>query len=132
MVGGTPVGGPDLGYRDVSTQRPRLLATIVVSNILYDVASTVASGTTVAVTATVSSGKLVNPTSRTNAVVGRVFNASAPTPNVNIGQNNQTAGLITITEVTAGSSLAAPARTTCSRSALTSLPRSRHLARRPS
>ena len=78
-------------------------ATILVSNIYYDVASTVASGTTVAVTATVSSGKLVNPASRTNAVVGRVFNASAPTPNVNIGQNGQTAGLITITEVTAGS-----------------------------
>ena len=86
----------------VST-KSTVASTIVVSGIHYDVASTVASGTTVAVTATVSSGKLVNPSSRTNAVVGRVFNASAPTPNVNIGQNGQTAGLITITEVTAGS-----------------------------
>jgi hypothetical protein len=77
-------------------------STIVVSGIRYDVASTVASGTLVTVEATVSGGKLVNPTTRTNAQVGRIFNASAPTPNVNIGQNGQAAGLITITEVTAG------------------------------
>jgi hypothetical protein len=62
----------------------------------------VPSGTNISVTASVS-GRVVVPTSRVNAVVGRILNASAPSTTVNIGQNAQPAGLITITEVTAGS-----------------------------
>ena len=77
-------------------------ATFTLSSILYDVASTVPSGTQISVTAAVS-GRVVVPTSRVNAVVGRVLNASAPSTTVNIGQNGQPIGLITITEVAAGS-----------------------------
>ena len=76
--------------------------TFTLSGIKYDVASTVPSGTNISVTASVS-GRVVVPTSRVNAVVGRILNASAPSTTVNIGQNAQPAGLITITEVTAGS-----------------------------
>jgi hypothetical protein len=46
--------------------------------------------------------KAVTPTSRANAQVGRIFTATSTLPTVNIGQNSQTAGLITIVEVTAG------------------------------
>jgi hypothetical protein len=77
-------------------------ATLLVNeSILYDVAASVPSGTNVTVTATVT-GRVVVPTSRVNAIVGRIFTATSPAPNVNIGQNAQTAGLITIVEVTAG------------------------------
>jgi hypothetical protein len=77
--------------------------TITLDNIHYDVASTVTSGTAVNVTLALTGAKVVVPTSRSNAQVGRIFTASAPTPTVNIGQNNQPSGLITIVEVTAGS-----------------------------
>jgi hypothetical protein len=77
-------------------------ATFTLSSILYDVAASVPSGTQVSVTAAVS-GRVVVPTARVNAIVGRVFTATSPAPNVNIGQNAQTAGLITIVEVAAGS-----------------------------
>jgi hypothetical protein len=78
-------------------------ATLTLSNIHYDVASTVPSGSLVNVTLALSGSKTVVPTSRANAQVGRVFNATAATlPSVNIGQNNQATGLISIVEVTAG------------------------------
>jgi hypothetical protein len=77
-------------------------ATFTLSSIMYDVASTVPSGTQISVTAAVS-GRVVVPTTRVNAVVGRIFTATSPAPNVNIGQNAQAAGLITIVEVAAGS-----------------------------
>jgi hypothetical protein len=76
-------------------------ATFTLSSILYDVAASVPSGTNISVTAAVS-GRVVVPTSRVNAIVGRILNASAPATTVNIGQNNQPIGLITITEVSAG------------------------------
>lgn len=83
-------------------------ASLATSTVRYDVAATVTSGTLVTVEATASGGKFVNPATRTNGQVGRVFNASAPTPNLNIGQNGQVSGLITVTEATAGAFTAAP------------------------
>jgi hypothetical protein len=76
-------------------------STIVVSNILYDVASTVAGGTFVDVMAS-ASGVLVSPTDNTNAVVGRGLNATSTPTTVFIGQNAQAGGLVTITELSAG------------------------------
>ena len=66
-------------------------------NIYYDVASTVAAGTSVDVTLATSAGA-VAPTSRSNAVVGRVLTATSTSPVVYIGENNQTAGQVTVTE----------------------------------
>jgi len=88
-----------------STALPALVTdpSFTLSNIRYDVASTVPSGTSVNVTLVLSGGKVVTPTSRSNAQIGRVFTATSPAPSVNIGQNGQTAGLITLTEATAGS-----------------------------
>lgn len=107
----TPGGLPVLGAMTLSADHTSasftvdtastLASTIVVSNILYDVASTVAGGTFVTVEAS-AGGKLVNPTTRTNAVVGRGLNASATPTTVFIGQNNQKTGLVTITELAAG------------------------------
>ena len=76
-------------------------STILISNILYDVASTVAGGTFVDVTVT-AGALLVNPTHRTNAVVGRGLTATATPTTVFIGQNGQKSGLTTITELSAG------------------------------
>ncbi len=72
-------------------------STIVFDGISYDVASTVAFGTSVDVTLATSAGA-VQPTSRSNAVIGRVLAVTATTPNVYIGENNQTAGQVTIVE----------------------------------
>jgi len=115
VTGATTTSGAPLGSAAMVLSADRTTATltvstastgapsvITVSNIRYDIASTVASGTLVTVEATASGGKLVNPATRTNAQVGRIFTATAPTPNVNIGQNGQVTGLITIVEVTAG------------------------------
>ena len=79
------------------------VASFTLQSIVYDVAASVPSGTLVNVTLSLSGGKIVVPTSRANAQVGRIFNASAAVTNVNIGQNGQVAGLVTITEVVAGS-----------------------------
>jgi hypothetical protein len=76
-------------------------STIQIRNIYYDVASTVAGGTFVTVQVS-AGGKLVNPTDRTNAVVGRGLTATATPTTVNIGQNAQKTGLVTITELAAG------------------------------
>ncbi len=72
-------------------------STIRFDDIFYDVASTVATGTAVDVTLATSAGVVV-PTSRSNAVVGRVLGVTATTPTVYIGENNQTAGQVTIVE----------------------------------
>ena len=70
--------------------------------IAYDVASTVPGGTFVEVDLAISGGILANPTSNTNAVVFRGINASAPTPTVYIGENNQPTGLVTLMEAAPG------------------------------
>jgi hypothetical protein len=77
-------------------------ATITLTNILYDVASTVPAGTFVSVGVTTSAAQAVLSATNTNAVVFRGIAASAPSPTVYIGQNNQTAGLVTFTESQAG------------------------------
>jgi len=76
-------------------------ASIRFDDISYDVASTVATGTSVDVTLATSAGTVV-PTSRSNAVIGRVLTVTATTPNVYIGENNQTAGQVTIVETGPG------------------------------
>ncbi|MBF6604782.1 MAG: hypothetical protein IVW53_04280 [Chloroflexi bacterium] len=70
--------------------------------ILYDVASSVAPGTFISVGLTTSAAQAVLPPTNTNAVVFRGIAASAPSPTVYIGENNQTAGLITFKEAAAG------------------------------
>lgn len=109
-------GGTGLAFGAVTLDATRTMASATVtavstvlgvpsltlSNIRYDVASTVASGTLVNVTLSLSGGKAVTPTSRANAQVGRIFTATSTLTTVNIGQNAQAAGLITIVEVTAG------------------------------
>ena len=77
-------------------------ATIVLNNIRYDVASTVPAGTFVSVGLTTSAAQAVLPATNTNAVVFRGIAASAPSPTVYIGENNQTAGLITFKEAAPG------------------------------
>jgi hypothetical protein len=77
-------------------------ATIVLSGILYDVSASVPGGTFISVGLTTSAAQAVLPPTVTNAVVFRGILASAPSPTVYIGQNNQTAGLITFTEAQAG------------------------------
>ena len=76
-------------------------STITFYNLYYDVASTVAVGTKVDVTLATSAGAVV-PTSRSNAVVGRVLTATSTSPVVYIGENNQTAGQVTVAEVGPG------------------------------
>jgi hypothetical protein len=71
------------------------------AGILYDVAATVPAGTFVSLTAT-ATGKIVLPTTVTNAVVFRGVTATAPTPTVYIGENNQATGMITVKESAAG------------------------------
>jgi hypothetical protein len=86
----------------VTTASTSDLTTITLSNILYDVASTVPAGTFISVGLTTSAAKAVLPASVTNAVVFRGIAASAPTPTVYIGENNQAAGLVTFKEAAAG------------------------------
>jgi hypothetical protein len=78
-------------------------ATITLSNILYDVASTVTPGTFISVTLSTSGALAVLPPSNTNAVVFRgVLAVSATTPTVYIGENNQSAGVVSFTESAPG------------------------------
>ncbi len=77
-------------------------ATITLSGILYDLLASVPGGTFISVGLTTSAAQAVLPPTNTNAVVFRGILASAPSPTVYIGQNNQTAGLITFTESQAG------------------------------
>jgi hypothetical protein len=77
-------------------------ATITLSGILYDVASTVPAGTYVAVSVATSGALTVLPASNTNAVVFFGITASAPSPTVYIGENAQTAGIISFKESQAG------------------------------
>jgi len=77
-------------------------ATITLSGILYDVLASVPTGTFVSVGLATSAAQAVLPPTNTNAVVFRGISASAPSPTVYIGENNQTAGLITFKESAAG------------------------------
>ncbi|HZV27103.1 MAG TPA: hypothetical protein VFG00_12535, partial [Acidothermaceae bacterium] len=77
-------------------------STFTLSNILYDVSASVAGGTFISVGLTTSAAQAVLPPTNTNAVAFRGINASAPSPTVYIGQNNQTAGVITFSEASAG------------------------------
>jgi hypothetical protein len=77
-------------------------AVACVGPVYYDVAATVPGGTYVEVNLTLSGGLLVTGNPATNAIVFRGINASAPTPTVYIGENNQATGLVTLTEQTAG------------------------------
>ena len=78
-------------------------AVITLSGILYDVASTVPGGTLISVGVTTSAALSVSPASRTNAIVFRgLLGVTATSPTVYIGENNQTAGLVSFTESVAG------------------------------
>jgi len=77
-------------------------ARVTLYNIHYDVASTVTGGTYVEVNLTLSGALLVTGNPATNAIVFRGINASAPTPTVYIGENNQATGLVTLAEQAAG------------------------------
>ncbi len=88
---------------NVTTASTITPARITLSNIKYDVASTVAGGTFISVGVTTSAGKAVLPPSRTNAVVFRgILAVSATNPTVYIGENSQAAGIISFTENAAG------------------------------
>jgi hypothetical protein len=84
------------------TTASTLAARVVLGNVRYDVASTVAGGTYVDVNATLSGGLLTTGNPAENAIVFRGITASAPTPTVYIGENNQATGLVTLTEAAAG------------------------------
>jgi len=75
---------------------------ITVSNIMYDVASTVAAGTKVQVNMTVDNGAAVYNGPVTNAYVEFAIAPSAAQPTIYIGQNAQATGMITFTEAGAG------------------------------
>ena len=85
------------------TTASTLASTITLSNILYDVAATVTPGTFIDVALSTSGALAVLPPDNTNAVVFRgVLAASATTPTVYIGENNQSAGVVSFTESSAG------------------------------
>ncbi len=85
---------------------------VTLSNIMLDVASTVPAGTAVNVTITSSPAITVSVTANTIAYVGRVIAGVAAQPTIYINYNNQSTGLITLTETGAGSSRPARAPTT--------------------
>jgi hypothetical protein len=108
LTGGTAALSPDLKSVTVTVATASTSVeaapdpTITISNIDYDVAANVPAGTQVSVGLVVSGSKVVTPTSRSNAVVGRVIVGIGATPTVYIGENNQASGLITLTESGAG------------------------------
>ncbi len=77
-------------------------STITLSNILYDVSASVPAGTFISVGLATSGLLAVLPPSNTNAVVFRGIAATATSPLVYIGENNQAAGIISFTESSAG------------------------------
>jgi hypothetical protein len=85
--------------KTASTDFPTLISLF---NIKYDVAASVPAGTFISVGLTTSAAKAVLPADVTNAVVFRGIAASAPSPTVFIGENNQAAGLVTLKESAAG------------------------------
>ena len=110
---GTYIGGAVLSTPVISADRLSATVTVntastaastfLLSGILYDVASTVTPGTFISVGLTTSAAQAVLPATNTNAVVFRgVLAASATTPTVYIGENNQPAGVVTFTESAAG------------------------------
>jgi hypothetical protein len=105
-VGDIVVGNPVLALDRKSvtitvTTASTVASSIQLDDIFYDVAASVPGGTFVSVTVT-ATGKIVKPTSNTNAVVFRGITASAPLPTVYIGENNQPTGLVTLKEQAAG------------------------------
>jgi len=84
------------------TAASTVASTIHVTNILYDVAANVPGGTFIDVNVSLSGGLLVVGNPAENAVVFRGIDATAPTPTVYIGENNQKTGLITLAERDAG------------------------------
>jgi hypothetical protein len=81
---------------------------IELDGILYDVATTVPGGTFVEVSLALSGGLIVTGSPAANAVVFRGIDATAPTPTVFIGENNQPTGLVRLTERAAGFFQAGP------------------------
>jgi hypothetical protein len=81
---------------------------VSLSNIRYDVGAAVPGGTFVQVSLALSGGLLVTGSPATNAVVFRGIDATAPTPTVFIGENNQATGLVRLTERAAGFFQAGP------------------------
>jgi hypothetical protein len=103
MVLSAPVLSADrLSATVTVTTASTVIATVTLANILYDVASTVPAGTFVSVGLSTSAAQAVLPATQTNAVVFRGIAASATSPTVYIGENNQTAGVITFKEAAAG------------------------------
>ena len=99
LTGAVGVLSPDLKSVTFTINTASVAAaTLTVSNIDYDVAASVPIGTSVSVGLVLSGSKVVTPTSRSNAVVGRVVVGIGATPTVFIGENNQASGLITLTE----------------------------------
>ncbi|HSW42551.1 MAG TPA: hypothetical protein VLM76_08595 [Patescibacteria group bacterium] len=86
----------------VSTASTGVGADIELGNILYDVGAAVPGGTFIQVSLALSGGLFVSGSPASNAVVFRGISASAPTPTVWIGENNQPTGLVTLTEQAAG------------------------------
>jgi hypothetical protein len=70
--------------------------------VLYDVATTAAAGSYVDVSLALSGGLLTDVSTASNAIIFRGITATAPTPTVYIGENNQATGLVTLTEQAAG------------------------------
>jgi len=75
---------------------------LTLGSILYDVATTATPGSYVTVNLALSGGLVTDATAATNAIIFRGITASAPTPTVYIGENNQKTGLVTLTEQSAG------------------------------
>ncbi len=99
IVDGQPVLSLDRKVVTITVSTASSVASLIhLYNIHYDVASTVPAGTFVSVTVTLSSGKIVTPTTNTNAVVFRGVTATASMPTVYIGENAQATGLVTIAE----------------------------------
>ena len=100
-LAGTNVGSMNPGLTTATwnvTTTSAVVTTVTFTDFDYDVAANVPIGTHVDLAASVSTGKVIDPTSVNNAVVGRVIVGIGATPTVYIGENNQPSGLITLTE----------------------------------
>jgi hypothetical protein len=103
---GLTVGTPTLSAdRKVVTVKVTAASTsasqVWLQGIQYDIAASVPGGTFIDVNVSLSSG-LITGNPAENAVVFRGITATATTPTVYIGENNQATGLVTMTEAAAG------------------------------
>jgi hypothetical protein len=80
------------------TTTSAVITTVTFTDFDYDVAASVPIGTHVDLAGSISTGKVIDPASVNNAVVGRIIVGIGATPTVYIGENNQASGLITLTE----------------------------------